>query len=72
MWPFDRLLGRAQKSDGGDKPSTLANPERWFSDFLLGMRTTSGEHVTPESAMRLAAVSNAVTARMGTSPFAPA
>ncbi len=51
MWPFN-LLSRSRK----DGDTSTDRPDAWFRDFLIGEKTLSGEHVTPESAMKLAAV----------------
>lgn len=53
MWPFN-LFSRSRKSN--DETSGLAGPAAWFLDFLIGEKTLSGERVTPDSSMKLAAV----------------
>lgn len=54
MWPFDRLFGRATQKNAEE--TTYANPARWLIDFINGPKTLSGERVTPENSLSLAAV----------------
>jgi HK97 family phage portal protein len=41
---------------GGETKSTAANPAGWFVDWATGGETLSGERVSPESSMKLAAI----------------
>jgi HK97 family phage portal protein len=46
---WNRLLGREEKS-------ASVNPDQWFINWANGGETLSGERVTPESSLKLAAV----------------
>lgn len=56
--PFDRLRGLFEKKSAPTAPVTLTDP--YASFFFGGVPTNSGPSVTPESAMRVPAVSAAV------------
>ncbi|MGE0191180.1 MAG: phage portal protein [Planctomycetota bacterium] len=50
---LDLVGGRAMASVEYGGVTDLRNPALWLTEFVLGRKTASGEHVTPESAMGL-------------------
>jgi HK97 family phage portal protein len=52
------MMGFWSRLFGGEKKETSSTdaPERWFLDFFGGAETLSGERVTPDNSLKLAAV----------------
>ncbi|MGE0193898.1 MAG: phage portal protein [Planctomycetota bacterium] len=50
---LDLVGGRAMASVEYGGVTDLRNPALWLTEFVLGRKTASGEHVTPESALGL-------------------
>lgn len=57
---MNQLFFRNLIKNETDDTSNVSAPKKWFIDFLSGGETASGEYITEESAIRIAAVYSCV------------